>query len=89
MERLFKAILFPLYIIFYPLIYLFKKLPFATRRKIISKTTGLHSLFGKALIVFRHVFSYENGSKERSGSSGLMYLILLLFTIFLKLGLFW
>jgi len=84
MERLLKAILFPLHIIFYPFIYLFKKLPFATRRKIISKTTGFHSLVGKSLIIFRHVFSHENGSKERVGSSGLMYLILLLFTGFVS-----
>ena len=83
MARLLKAILFPLHIIFYPFIYLFKKLPFATRRKIISKTTGLHSVVSKSLIIFRHVFSHESGSKERVGSSGLMYLILLLFAGFL------
>ena len=82
MSRFLKAILFSLNIIFYPFVYLFKKLPFATRRKIISKTTGFHSLVGKSLIIFRHVFSHENGSKERVGSSGLMYLILLLFTGF-------
>ena len=82
MERLLKAILFPLHIIFYPFIYLFKKLPFATRRKIISKTTGLYSVVGKSLIIFRHVFSHERGSKEGVGSSGLMYLILLLFAGF-------
>ena len=36
----------------------------------------------KPLIIFRHVFSHEKGSKERLGSSGLMYLILLLFAGF-------
>ena len=82
MSRFLKAILFSLNIIFYPFVYLFKKLPFATRRKIISKTTGYFSFIGKALIVFRHVFSHEKGSKERLGSSGMMYLILLLFTGF-------
>ena len=82
MRRFLKGILFSLHIIFYPFVYLFKKLPFATRRKIISKTTGYLSVIGKALIVFRHMFSRETGSKERSGSSGLMYLILLLFTGF-------
>ena len=82
MGKIFKAILFPLYIIFYPLIYLFKKLPFATTKKNNFKNYRIFSVVGKALIVFQHVFSHEKGSKERSGSSGLMYLILLLFTGF-------
>ena len=82
MGRVLKAIWFFLHTIFYPFIYLFKKLPFATRRKIISKATGYFSIISKALIVFRHVFSHERGSKERLGSSSLMYLILLLFAGF-------
>ena len=84
MERLRKAILFFLYIIFYPFVYLFKKLPFATRRKIISKSTGFFSVVSKAFVIFQHVFSHEKGNKERLGSSSLMYLILLLFAGFVS-----
>ena len=76
MKTFLKYYYFLLHIIFYPLIYLFKKLPFATRRKIYFKTTGFMGFIGKSFIIFQHVFSYEKGSKERLGNSGLIYIVL-------------
>jgi len=83
MRRFVKIILFPLYIIVYPFIYIFKKLPFATRRKFISNTTGFFGFIGKAFIILQHVLSYEKGGEEKQGGSGLMYIILLLFLGFI------
>ena len=72
MKTFLKLFLFSLHIVFYPLIYLFKKLPFATRRKLISKTTGFTGFLGKFFIVLQHVFSNEKGKNDGEGNSGLM-----------------
>ena len=79
MKRVLQVLLFPLKIVFSPIIYIFKKLPFATRRKLISNTTGFLGFVGKFFIILQHIFSYEKGGRDTQGGSGLMYLILLLF----------
>ena len=79
MKRVLQVLLFPLKIVFSPIIYIFKKLPFATRRKLISNTTGFLGFVGKFFIILQHMFSYEKGGRDTQGGSGLMYLILLLF----------
>ena len=82
MKGLFRSILLLIRIIFYPIIYIFKKLPFAIRRRLISNTTGFFGFLGKFFIILQHVFSYEKSGKAEQGGSGLMYLILLLFVGF-------
>ncbi|MDA9689532.1 HlyD family type I secretion periplasmic adaptor subunit [Betaproteobacteria bacterium] len=82
MKRLFGSILVLFKIIFYPIIYIFKKLPFAIRRRLISNITGFFGFLGKFFIILQHVFSYEKSGKNEQGGSGLMYLILLLFVGF-------
>ena len=82
MKTLLRILLTPLYIVFYPLIYLFRKLPFATRRKLVSNTTGFMGFIGRSFIILQHVFSYEKGKKDGEGNSGLLYIVLLLFVGF-------
>ena len=79
MKTFFRIFLLPLQIVLYPLIYLFRKLPFATRRKFISTTTGFTGFLGKFFIILQHIFSYEKGKNDGEGNSGLLYIVLLLF----------
>ena len=67
MGKFFKVITFSLSIIFYPLKYLFRKLPFATRRKLISNTTGFLGFVGKASTIIQHVFLQEKGIMVEMG----------------------
>ena len=69
-------------VLFAPIIYVFKKLPFSYRRKFASKTVGSVSLFKKIATVFRYIFSYEKGKDSRSGS-GLLLITVVLFTLFI------
>ena len=68
-------------VLFAPIIYVFKKLPFSYRRKFASKTVGSVSLLKKIAIVFRYIFSYEKGKDSTSGS-GLLFITVVLFTLF-------
>ena len=83
---LLKLILMPvtylLYFLFYPIIYLFTKLPFSFRRKIISKFTGLFSLFKKFAIVITHLFVTEKNVRN-GGGVHLLVPIFFLFGAFL------
>ena len=82
MKRLFGSILVLFKIIFYPIIYIFKKLPFAIRRRLISNITGFLAFLGKFfLLLFSMCFRTKRAAK-RIGRLGLMYLILLLFVGF-------
>ena len=68
-------------VLFAPIIYVFKKLPFSYRRKFASKTVGSVGLLKKIVIVFRYIFSYEKGKHPTSGS-GLLFITVVLFTFF-------
>ena len=68
-------------VLFAPIIYVFKKLPFSYRRKFASKTVGSVSLLKKIATVFRYIFSYEKGKDSTSGS-GLLFITVVLFTLF-------
>ena len=65
-------------IIFFPVIYVFKKLSFGFRRKIISKLLGYLTFFKKFSIIFSHLFVREKNAREGGG----LYLLVPIFFLF-------
>ena len=82
MNELLKIFSFFSRILSFPFTYIFKKLPFTTRRKLVSTSSGFFGFLGKFFIILRHLFSYESGRGERTGS-GFMFIILALFVGFI------
>ena len=81
LSLLFKATKYALYYLFYPVIYIFEKLPFSIKRKFIFKTSKIVTSFKNLMTVTLHLFVKE---KNVRGSGGLS----LLLPIFLLFGAF-
>jgi adhesin transport system membrane fusion protein len=81
LSLLFKTIKYGLYFLFYPLIYLFEKLPFSLKRKFVSKTSNILIFFKNLMVVVSHLFIKE---KNVRGSGG----VSLLLPIFILFGAF-
>ena len=78
MKIMFKIISQIVFVLFSPVIYIYRKLPFSMRRKIVSNSKGFFGFGGKFVVVMRHLFSFEGSSKSGAGT-GLLYIILSIF----------
>tara|TARA_B100001093_G_C26843579_1_gene1021708 strand:- start:419 stop:1879 length:1461 start_codon:yes stop_codon:yes gene_type:complete len=78
----YKLLRYFFYILFFPLIYLFSKLPFSVKRNYISRFAGIISFFKKTGIVTFHLFVKEKNVRE-GGGVHLLVPIFLLFAAFL------
>ena len=79
MKIMFKIISQIVFVLFSPVIYIYRKLPFSMRRKIVSNSKGFFGFGGKFVVVMRHLFSFEGSSKKSGAGTGLMFIILILF----------
>ena len=79
MKIMFKILSQIVFVLFFPVIYIYRKLPFSTRRKFVSNSKRFFGFGGKFVVVLRHLFSYEGVSKKSGAGTGLMFMILILF----------
>ncbi|OUV04174.1 MAG: hypothetical protein CBC42_00260 [Betaproteobacteria bacterium TMED82] len=77
-----KIIFFPLKILVVPFTYIFRKLPYKTRRKIAAKWISIESFFRVGSGMLGSLFAYDTDKRENSGIA-ILYILLLFLSAFL------